>query len=119
MNKTSDIINIATNNSDLGLESMRSVVDYFYPKLRQGRLLDEVGKIYRAIHAEIDKREKAATKKAAEEAAKPVPPVKLKAKKVDIPSENFVELNDEFPTFDEASFPDTSVDIFSKMLTVS
>ncbi len=118
MNKTSDIINIAINNSDLGLESMRSVVDYFLPKLRKGRLLDEIEKIHKAIHTEIDKRERAALSRAKKE-DNSVPPAPLKAKEVKAPSEQFVKLNDEFPTFADASFPDTSVDIFSKMLTVS
>lgn len=122
--KTTEIINIAVNNNDLGLESMRSVVDYFLPKLRGGVLKDGLERIHNAIHAEIQKRESSTEKeRLMEELKKPVPTPESKSRVAKAPkkkeTEDFTEIGEDFPVFDDSNFPDTTTDIFSKMLETS
>jgi len=121
--KVKNIINIASTNSDVGLESMRSVNDYFLNRGVSGALLSCMTRLQTAFQNEINKREahyreeelKNANKKVDEAFANMKSSTKVKkvvAKKIEA-------VNEDFPVFADASFPDTNSDVFERMLKTS
>ncbi len=121
--KVKNIINIASTNSDVGLESMRSVNDYFLNRGVSGVLLTCMTRLQTAFQNEINKREARyadeVKKKSNQEVDKAFEKMKSSVTAKKVTPKKIDAVSEDFPVFAEASFPDTNGDVFEQMLKTS